>query len=69
VKYKHHHMLPNGGVLFDFAKGELRDQVKQVGGQWNRRRKVWKLRYERVVVLKLEARIVEDKASNSRYQG
>jgi hypothetical protein len=62
-------MLPNGGVLFGFAKGELRDQVKQVGGQWNRRRKVGKLRYDRVVALKLEARIVEDKASNSRYQG
>jgi hypothetical protein len=56
-------------VLFGFAKGELRDQVKQVGGQWNRRRKVGKLRYDRVVALKLEARIVEDKAPNSRYQG
>ena len=57
------------GVLVGFAKVELRDLVKQVGGKWNRRRKVWELRYDRVVALKLAARIVEDKASNSRYQG
>ena len=56
-------------VLVGFAKVELRDQVKQVSRKWNRRRKVWKLRYDRVVALKLEARIVEDKASHSRYQG
>jgi len=57
------------GVLVGCAKVELRDQVKQVGRKWNRRRKVWELRYDLVVALKLEARIVEDKASNSRYKG
>jgi hypothetical protein len=56
-------------VRISFAEVELRDQVKQVGGKWNRRRKVWELRYDHVVALKLEARIVEEKASNSRYQG
>ena len=51
-----------------FAEVELRAQVKQAGGQWNRSRRVWELRYDHVVGLKLEARIVEEKASNSRDQ-
>jgi hypothetical protein len=54
-------------VRVGFTEVELREQVKQAGGKWNRSRKVWELRYERVVALKLEARIVEE-ASNSRYQ-
>lgn len=55
------------GMRVSFAEVELREQVKQAGGKWNRRRKVWALRYERVVALKLEARIVA-MASNTRYQ-
>ena len=57
------------GVRVGFAEVELREQVKQAGGKWNRSRKVWEMRYEHVVALKLEARIVEEKASNRRYQG
>src|SRR5262245_49885436 len=56
------------GVCVGFAEVELRDQVKQAGGKWNRTCKVWELCYEHVPVLKLEARTVEEKASNSRYQ-
>jgi hypothetical protein len=56
------------GVRVGFAEVEVREQVKQAGGKWNRSRKVWELRYEQVVALKLEARMVEEKASNSRYQ-
>ena len=52
----------------DFAEVELQDHVQQAGGKWNRRRKVYELRHDHVVALKLEARMVEDKASNSRYQ-
>jgi len=55
-----------GGVRVGFAEVERREQVKQAGGKWNRSRKVWELRYEQVVALKLAARIVEEKASNSR---
>jgi hypothetical protein len=51
-----------------FAEVEMRDRVKQAGGKWNRRRKVWDMRYDRVVALTLEARIVEEEASNTRYQ-
>jgi hypothetical protein len=57
------------GVRVGFAEVEIREQVKQAGGKWDRSRKVWELRYDHVVALKLEARIVEEKASNSRYQG
>ena len=46
----------------------MREQVKQAGGKWNRSRKVWELRYDHVIALKLEARVVEEKASISRYQ-
>ena len=61
-------MLPHCGVRVGFAAVELRDQVKQAGGKWNRSRKVWELRCDHMVALKLEARIIEEKASNSRYQ-
>ena len=56
------------GVRVGFAEVAMRDRVKQAGGKWNRRRKVWDMRYDQVVALKLEARIVEEKASNTRYQ-
>ena len=56
------------GVRVGFAEGEMRERVKQAGGKWDRRRKVWELRYDQVVALKLEARIVKEEASNTRYQ-
>ena len=37
-----------------FAEVELREQMKQAGGKWNRNRKVWELRYEHMVAPKLE---------------
>jgi hypothetical protein len=57
------------GVRVGFAEVELRQQVKQAGGTWNGSRKVGEMRYGQVVALKLEARIVEEEASNTRYQG
>jgi hypothetical protein len=42
------------GGRVGFAEEELRDQVKQAGGKWNRQRKVWEMRYDQVVALKLE---------------
>jgi len=50
------------GVRGGFAEVERRQRVKQAGGTWNRSRKVWELRYDQVVALKLEARIVEEKS-------
>jgi hypothetical protein len=57
------------GVRVGFAEADLRERVKQAGGKWNRRRKVWDMRYDQVVALKLEARVVEEEVSNTRYQG
>ncbi len=56
------------GVRIDCAEETRREQVQRMGGKWNRSRKVWELRYEYVVALMLETRIVEEKASHSRYQ-
>ena len=53
------------GVRVGFAEADMRERVKQAGGKWNRRRKVWDMRYDQVVALKLEARIVEDEATIS----
>ena len=52
-----------------FAEVTLRERVKQAGGKWNPRQKVWELCYGHVVALNLEARIVEYEATTSRDQG
>src|SRR5713101_2724791 len=57
------------GVRVGFGEVEIRDRVKQAGGKWNRGRKVGEMRYAQVIALQLEARIVEEEASNTRYQG
>jgi hypothetical protein len=49
-----------------FADVAVRKRVKQAGGTWNPERKVWRLRYDRVVALDLNSRIVDEPASNSR---
>jgi hypothetical protein len=42
---------------------EVRRQVKGVGGKWNPQCGIWELRYDRVVALGLEGRIVGGKGS------
>ena len=56
-------------VRIGFAEVELREQVKRAGGKRNRSCKVWELRYDHIVALNLEARIVEYEATTSRDQG
>ena len=51
------------GVRVGFAEVEMRERVKQAGGKWNRSRKVWEMRDDQVVALKLEAHIVEEEGS------
>ncbi len=51
-----------------FAEVDLRERVKQAGGKWNPRQKVWELCYGQVVALRLEARIVEHEATTYRDQ-
>ena len=55
------------GLRVAFAEAAVRDRVKQAGGTGNPERKVWQLRYDRVVDLGLSRRIVDAPASNSRY--
>jgi hypothetical protein len=56
------------GLRVDFAEVAVRDRVKQAGGTWNPERRLWQLRYDRVVALGLNRRIVNESASASRYQ-
>jgi hypothetical protein len=52
------------GLRVAFADVAVRDRVKQAGGTWNPERRVWQLRYDRVVALGLNGRIVGGPASN-----
>ncbi len=57
------------GLRVAFADVAVRDRVKQAGGTWNPQRRVWQLRYDRVVALGLNSRIVDEPASNSGCPG
>jgi len=57
------------GLRVAFADMAVRDRVKQAGGTWNPERRVWQLRYDRVVALGLDSRIVDKLASNSTCPG
>src|SRR3989441_10407806 len=48
------------GLRVIFADMAVRDRVKQAGGTWNPERRVWQLRYDRVVALGLHGRIVDE---------
>ena len=56
------------GLRVAFAEVAVRDQVKQAGGTWNPERRLWQLRYDRVVALGLNHRIVNESASTNRCQ-
>jgi len=51
-----------------FAEVTVRDRVMQAGGTWNPERRLWQLRYDRVVALGLNHRIVNESASASGCQ-
>jgi len=52
------------GLRIAFAEAAVRQQVKQPGARWSPDRKLWEMRYQQALALKLEARIVADVASN-----
>jgi hypothetical protein len=54
------------GLRVAFADVAVRDRVKQAGGTWNPDRRVWQLRYDRVLALGLTSRIVDEPASSTR---
>jgi hypothetical protein len=53
------------GLRVAFTDVAVRDRVKQAGGTWNPERRVWQLRYDRVVALGLKSSIVDEPASNT----
>src|SRR6266581_8154154 len=57
------------GLRVAFADVAVRDRVKQAGATWNPERRVWQLRYDRVVALGLNSRIVDEPASNCGCPG
>jgi hypothetical protein len=45
------------GVKVELHEKELRERVKQAGGRWNPERKLWEIRYGRVLEMGLGGRI------------
>ena len=54
------------GVRVNLKEVELQRRVKQAGGQWNRARQLWELRYDQAMALGLEARIAPQDMANTR---
>jgi hypothetical protein len=50
-------------VKVAFAERELRQQVKEAGGVWSPDQQAWALRYDQVLTLGLQARIVHNSCS------
>lgn len=45
-------------IKVNWGEAEIGKGVKQAGGKWNAQKKVWELRYDQVVKLGMEKRIV-----------
>jgi hypothetical protein len=48
------------GVRVDVTERDLQKRIKQAGGTWNRRKKVWYVQYDTVVEFGLQARMVSE---------
>jgi hypothetical protein len=46
------------GVRVEYWESDVRNQVKAAGGIWRPKQKLWEIRYEDVVALGLEPRVV-----------
>jgi hypothetical protein len=53
------------GVRVEYWETDIRDQLKAAGGIWRPRHKLWEMRYEDVVALGLESRVVGNGFSES----
>lgn len=54
------------GVRVGLMEVALQRQVREAGGQWNRARQLWELRYDRAKALGLDARIVQQSMADNR---
>ena len=50
------------GVRVAYGEYELGKRVKRAGGYWNRERQLWELRYQAVVMLGLEDRMIREES-------
>ena len=48
-------------LKIEYGEREIAQQVKSLGGRWDRQKKVWKLPFRYVQILKLEDRIMKTK--------
>ena len=57
----HESRVPPNKIMnlkIEYGEREIAQQVKSLGGRWDRQKKVWKLQFRYVQILKLEDRIV-----------
>lgn len=54
------------GLKVGLNEVNLQKQIRQAGGTWNRQLRLWQIRYDQAVGLKLEARIEPTTMPNSR---
>jgi len=48
------------GIQVEVQERDVQKRMKQAGGRWNAQRKVWELRYDKVVAEGWQARMVTD---------
>ena len=48
------------GVRVEVQEREVQKRMKQAGGKWNSQKKVWELRYDKVVAEGMHARMVTE---------
>lgn len=56
--YQYQHNSQMLGLRIEYWETDLREKVKQAGGIWRPRHKLWELPYSEVVSLELESRVV-----------
>ena len=56
------------GVRVALQETALQRQIKQAGGRWNARQRVWEMSYDQAMALGLSSRIVKQVVSNTRHQ-
>ncbi len=55
---QHQHNRQRFGLRIEYWETDLREKVKQAGGIWRPRHKLWELPYSDVVSMGLESRVV-----------
>lgn len=54
------HVPQQLGIRVEYWETDVREKVKAAGGIWKPRQKIWEMRYEDVVALGFESRVVAD---------